>query len=203
MVSIINSWAQGIVVAIIIATIIEFIIPEGNNKKYIKTIIGVYILFMMLYPLKKFNKINVNSIIEDTSNKMNEYETEKLTLETNQYIEEIYTNKIIEDVKEKIIAKGYNVNLLQLKIENKNQESYGKVKSMNIQISKKEEMEENQDTTSNIIKNIENVEINLSNEPLENKENDNKEIEEPKIEELKTYLNNEYGTLKENIHINE
>ena len=38
MVSVINSWAQGIIPAEIIATIIEIILPEGNNKKYIKMI---------------------------------------------------------------------------------------------------------------------------------------------------------------------
>ena len=36
MVKFINSWAQGIILAVIIATIIEIILPEGNNKKYVK-----------------------------------------------------------------------------------------------------------------------------------------------------------------------
>ena len=31
-----NSWLQGIVVAVIIATILELILPKGNTKKYIK-----------------------------------------------------------------------------------------------------------------------------------------------------------------------
>lgn len=35
----ISSWAEQIVVAVIIATIIEMILPNGNNKKYIKAVI--------------------------------------------------------------------------------------------------------------------------------------------------------------------
>ena len=31
-----TTWAQGIIVAVIITTIIELILPEGNHKKYIK-----------------------------------------------------------------------------------------------------------------------------------------------------------------------
>ena len=37
----ISSWVQGIIVAVVIATIIEMILPEGNSKKYIKIVIGV------------------------------------------------------------------------------------------------------------------------------------------------------------------
>lgn len=34
-----------------IATILEMILPEGKNKKYIKTVIGIYILFAVLSPI--------------------------------------------------------------------------------------------------------------------------------------------------------
>ena len=34
-----------------IATILEMILPEGKNKKYIKKIIGIYILFAVLSPI--------------------------------------------------------------------------------------------------------------------------------------------------------
>ena len=32
----ITNWAQGIIIAVIIATIIEMILPNGSCKKYIK-----------------------------------------------------------------------------------------------------------------------------------------------------------------------
>ena len=40
-----SHWANGVIVAVILATIFEMILPEGNNKKYIKTVIGVFVLF--------------------------------------------------------------------------------------------------------------------------------------------------------------
>lgn len=61
-ISFISSWAEQIIVAVIIATIIEMILPNGNNKKYIKVVIGIYVLFTILSPiLGKITKVNYES----------------------------------------------------------------------------------------------------------------------------------------------
>ena len=51
MVSWLSNWAEAIIIAVIIATIIEMILPEGSSKKYIKVVIGVYILFTIVSPV--------------------------------------------------------------------------------------------------------------------------------------------------------
>ncbi len=51
MISNISSWAEQIIIAVIISTIIEMIIPKGNSKKYIKTVIGIYILYTIISPV--------------------------------------------------------------------------------------------------------------------------------------------------------
>lgn len=201
--SIINSWAQGIILAVIIATIIEIILPEGNNKKYIKTVIGIYILFVMIHPLvsKISNKnLDIDKVIKDTTSKMNEYKTEDLSLQTNKYIEETYLEKMKEDITEKIQEKGYDINFLNLDIEIENEEFYGEIKSIDIGVCKKE-IEEN--ISENTIPKIDKVEINISNETIVNEESGNEEIAEDEKESLKEYLSNEYGTAKEKIYINE
>ena len=73
----IRQWCEGIIIAVIISIIIEMIIPEGKNKKYIKVIIGVYIMFVSLTPILElldydfnFNKnMNYNTI--ETSQSIN------------------------------------------------------------------------------------------------------------------------------------
>lgn len=47
----ISSWAEQIIIAVIIATILEMILPKGNSKKYIKTVIGIYILYTIISPI--------------------------------------------------------------------------------------------------------------------------------------------------------
>ena len=51
MIKYISSWAEGIIVAVIIASIIEMILPKGNTEKYIKTVIGIYILYTIISPV--------------------------------------------------------------------------------------------------------------------------------------------------------
>ena len=58
MISFISSWTQGIIVSVIIASIIEMILPDGNSKKYVKVVIGVFILFSIVSPvINKFTKM--------------------------------------------------------------------------------------------------------------------------------------------------
>ena len=53
--------------AIIIGTVIEMILPEGNCKKYIKVVIGIYIVFTIVSPvITKFTgeSISVSEALE-------------------------------------------------------------------------------------------------------------------------------------------
>ncbi len=54
MINNISSWAEQLIIAVIIATILEIILPKGNSKKYIKTIIGIYILYTIISPVLNF-----------------------------------------------------------------------------------------------------------------------------------------------------
>ena len=198
----INSWAQGIILAVIIATIIEIILPEGNNKKYVKTVIGIYILFTIVYPLitKISDKnINLNSIINSTTKEMSKYDNNNLiTIETNSYIENAYKEKIEEDIKQKIEEKGYRILELNLYIEIENEESYGHINSIVLQLEKYN-IEE-----TNTVNNVEEININVTNNKVNQKDSQtNNVISEEEIKELKGFLNSTYSVEIEKIHINE
>ena len=51
MVNWISLWIQGIVIAVIISTIIEMVLPNSNTKKYIRTVIGAYLVFVIISPI--------------------------------------------------------------------------------------------------------------------------------------------------------
>ena len=98
MVEWISGWAQGIIVAVIIATIIEMLLPEGSSKKYIKVVVGIYILFTIVSPVitKITNKefklsdiIDLDEYIEAASSDNTYNELEK---SNNENIKEVYTN---------------------------------------------------------------------------------------------------------------
>lgn len=214
MIAFINSWVQGIILAVIIATIIEMILPEGNNKKYVKTIIGIYIMFVIVQPLisKMLNKdLNIESIMQNTTSTMSKFETNhNITIETNAYIEKTYKQKLEEDIKNKSSEKGYNVSFLNLDIETGDSEKYGQINNIAMKIDKidktiEPEKEDKKGTTNNNIDNVKNVQISVSDNKIidENDDIKNTNISENEIETFKEYLSNVYGISKDKIQINE
>ncbi len=200
MIKFINSWAQGIILAVIIATIIEIILPEGKNKKYVKTVIGVYILFTIIYPLiKKFTKTNINTLIENTTKQMSTYqENNSLKIDTDKYIESTYKKKIEEDIRKRANEKNLNITSLNVYIETEDENRYGMLNSLVMKVEKNETSKKNNDVNQikeiNISKNVQNNEI------IENKD---KTATEKEINEFKEYINATYYLEKEKIHINE
>ena len=200
MIKFINSWAQGIILAVIIATIIEIILPEGKNKKYVNTVIGVYILFTIIYPLiNKFTKTNINTLIENTTKQMSTYqENNSLKIDTDKYIESTYKKKIEEDIRKRANEKNLNITSLNVYIETEDENRYGMLNSLVMKVEKNETSKKNNDVNQikeiNISKNVQNNEI------IENKD---KTATEKEINEFKEYINATYYLEKEKIHINE
>lgn len=200
MIKFINSWAQGIILAVIIATIIEIILPEGKNKKYVKTVIGVYILFTIVYPLiNRFTKTNINTLIENTTKQMSTYqENNSLKIDTDKYIESTYKKKIEEDIRKRANEKNLNITSLNVYIETEDENRYGMLNSLVMKVEKNETSKKNNNVNQikeiNISKNVQN------NETIENKD---KTVTEKEINEFKEYINATYYLEKEKIHINE
>ena len=199
MIKFINSWAQGIILAVIIATIIEIILPEGKNKKYVKTVIGVYILFTIIYPLiNKFTKTNINTLIENTTKQMSTYqENNSLKIDTDKYIESTYKKKIEEDIKNKAKEKNLNITFLNVYIETEDENRYGMLNNLVMKV-KKEKVNEKNSNTVNQIK-----EVNISKNVQNNETIASKTVTEKEINEFKEYINTTYYLDKEKIHINE
>lgn len=143
MVDFLNTWAQKIIVVVIICTIIEMILPEGKNKKYIKTVAGIYVVFTIIGPiiskintkedlnLEKYLKISNNNVIETS-----------VSLDNNKYIEEVYKEKLSSDIKAKIKGLGYEVRDIKIQIETENKETYGNILDLNLKLGIKQEQQE-------------------------------------------------------------
>ncbi len=199
MISWLKNWAEGIIIAVIIGTIIEMIVPEGNNKKYIKIVIGVYIMFCIISPvITKITSKEVTFLLDDYEDyykKNNTYEElNKNFEETNEYkIEEIYQQKLIEDIKVKLSQKGYKVNNVELLIST-NDEDYGSITKIDIELNVNNKNDEKK--TSNKIKKVE-ISIN-SNKSTEK----STKVDIPNADKLKEYLSDEYGVKTADILIN-
>ena len=107
MINFLGSWAEQIVLAVIIATIIEMILPDNKNKKYIQMVIGVYILFNIISPIIK-NKEVLTSVEEYNLNNYNtssNYVIDQSSMD--ERIEKIYLDELEKNVTTKFEEKGY------------------------------------------------------------------------------------------------
>lgn len=105
----IKNWCEGIIVAVIISIIIEMIVPEGKNKKYIKVIIGVYIMFVSLSPLLELLEYDFN--FEDVFETVTSVEVSE---SMDDSIKDIYILSIEENIKSEIESLGYNVQFVKI-----------------------------------------------------------------------------------------
>lgn len=195
MINAMSTWAKSIILAVIVSTIIQMILPEGNNKKYIKTVIGLYILFTIISPI--ISKISGENATIDVSKYENYFNVESATTASANVIDKnldnTYTSSIKADIKNRMKQKGYKVNSLDANIELKNEESYGTINSLKISLEREES-----NNNSNI-QSVNKIEIKISNNTNEVKQNNLTSMEK---QEIKNYLSETYSIKKENIEVN-
>lgn len=194
MINAMSTWAKSIILAVIVSTIIQMILPEGNNKKYIKTVIGLYILFTIISPI--ISKISGGNSTIDVSKYENYFNVESTTTASANIIDKnldnTYTSSIKADIKNRMKQKGYKVNSLDANIELKNEESYGTINNLKISLEREES-----NNNSNI-QAVNKIEIKISNNTNEAKQNNLTSMEK---QEIKNYLSEIYSIKKENIEV--
>lgn len=205
MIEFIKEWANQIIIVAIIATILEMILPNGNNKKYIKMVIGLYILFSIIGPItaqitgkslsisnfnyeKYFDKEILETSVQDFEN------------DNSKLIKQAYIDNIKEDINMKLNKIGYEIIMCDINIlEDENKEEYGTIQSINLKVNKK--VQKTEETRSTI--EVEDVEVGINNSDNNNsniKQQLNVSNDEKK--QIIEYLSEEYSVDKKNILIN-
>lgn len=192
----ISGWIQGIIIAVIIGTIIEMLLPDGNCKKYVKVVIGVYILFSIVSPV--ITKVTGNEFRVSDIYDINTYievsaKNSQENIENSQQnqIKQVYITNLKNDMKQKIQEKGYSVKSLTLEISNDEQYTLKKIFA---QVSKKKNEENNE------VKGVNEINITIRN-TTENQE-ENISISTKEQNDLKAYLSGIYNLEEKNININ-
>ncbi len=197
----ISTWAQSIIIAVIIATIIEMILPSGSSKKYIKVVTGVYILFTIISPvITKFTgkTLAVSDILELDSyvNEIKQKEvSQNLLAENNSSsIKDIYTANLKSDIKNKLKQKGYSANNIVLTIGDDKNYTLNKIE-LDIEKIKEDKQEVNE------IEAVNKINITISNTVVE-KNNNKSSISDKEKEKIKQYLSSVYEIDEKDILVN-
>lgn len=108
MINFISSWAEQIVLAVIIATIIELILPKNKNRKYIQMVIGVYVLFNIISPIiKNKEAISVENYDIGQYQTNSTYEIDQSSMDAR--IEKIYLEELQNNITSEFENAGFTV----------------------------------------------------------------------------------------------
>ena len=195
MIEFLSSWAQGIIVAVIIATLIEMILPNSSSKKYVKVVIGMYILFTIVSPIIKKvggKDINLNTIdiekYEQQISKSDNTISRKFEDNNTRSIKDIYVSNLKADISAKLKEKGYEIDTSDIQI--KDDENYTIVK-ITLKLIK---MEQKQEKNNEIVINTVEIGNTIS-------QKDSKTLSDDDKQEVKDYISETYDIDKKNINI--
>ena len=205
--SFITSWAQGIIVSVIVATIIEMLLPQNGNGKYVKVVIGIFVLFTIVSPVIGKFKNDINSTSFDTylaDIESDAIQTSNTGFSNEEAIKMMYEENLKIDIKSKISQKGYTVGEIELEILNNDEYTLNGIKVKIIERTQDQSSQgRNTNRTVTIIDNIENVKINLGGSAKDNNEKSEPSIlNESEKRKLKEYLSSVYEVNENNIVVN-
>ena len=226
MISFISNWTKEIGITIIIVSILEMLIPNNKNKKYIRMVLGVFVIFNLISPLianKDVFSFDIDKFELDNYRTITTSSIDQTSMDSR--INKLYEEELEKDIKKKIEEKGFKVINCKVKtIVNKEQ---SKIERIELKLEKKEEKIDNidEENKENKIDNkvesivieeiqkIKKVDIDKQGVEMKNnidtkKESENKEQKEntklTKIDiyEIKDFIKKEYGVSEKCLKIN-
>ncbi len=225
MINFLSTWVKNLSLALIIVSILEMILPNSKTKKYIKMVMGLYILFSIISPFidsKNFNLENINmDFYEKTSKEASSIEVNQTSMDIR--INQIYKEQLEKDITNKLKGKGYEIESCKVKANISENDSG--IERITLKIKEKivvEELENNlneinegeKDTFENKIvteiEKIQKVNIKVSKDDKEQesvKGNNEKQKEESlkitksDINLIKKFLIEEYGVSEKCLRI--
>lgn len=183
MIEFLSKWIEQITISVIVVSILELVLPKGNLKKYIKVVLGIYVLFCMISPfansskLYDFQDINLEKYNKNTSQKTTNINQERI----NKRIQELYIEQLKKDIEKNANEDGYYVTKCDINANLSENIGNSGINQINLVLSKDK------------IVAVQKVEIG-------NKNND-KKLNNEDVEKIKEKIANEYGINKDTINI--
>ena len=112
MIEFLSKWIEGIAIAVIIASIFEMILPNGNIKKYVKVVLSIYIVFSIISPFTD-NKVkgdfDLSKKVDDYSENITNKNYSKEEISTDKKLNKIYENTFEKELVQTIEKEGFKV----------------------------------------------------------------------------------------------
>ena len=194
-----RTWSKGIVCAVIIGTLIEMILPDNNSKKYIKIIIGIFVVYTIISPvIEQFSGsdiddyLELDNYIEASSSTVTDKKS--LSDKASSSIKRIYIQNLQSDIKTRLKEKGYVADNVNIGISN--DDSYN-IEKLEINISEKIKVDEGEKQAKSIVDSIRYIKVKLE----DNSEETGGVIDDNDKNTIKQIIKENYDVSESNIHI--
>ena len=205
MIVFLSKWIECIALAVIISSIFEMILPSGNIKKYVKVILGIYIVFSIISPFannKVMGNFDISKKIDEYSENFNKKDYSKDESSSENKLNNIYENTFEKELIKTIEKEGFVVYKCSVKGNFNAEEENAGINKISITIESKKiikkKNKENNEIKIENINEVQKVEINVGNK-IQNKTEE--DVDEKDIDTLKKYLSKHYEIDKSVIEI--
>lgn len=215
MIEALSSWTKSIVLAVIIVSILEMLLPNNKHQKYVKMVMGIFILYNIISPLIKnqnslsFDEIDVNSLTDNGSKLSQKVSNTDIVVNQesmDRRLEELYIQQIEKDITKKVEKQGYIVKSCKVQATITDDEDKTGITKIKLKIEKnmdkaEEEKSQENEMEDRLVAEIQKIKkvttkittVNTGNDP---------NLERQDIQNLKQFLIKEYGVNEKCLEIN-
>lgn len=175
MIEFLRNWVEQIAITIIIVSIFELILPDGKLKKYIKIILGVYVVFCIISPfvdnsLYSFDKLDEIDLGDYAENAISTENTTVNQESMDLRLQELYIQELENNIEAQVQEYGYNMSKCDIDADLSSSSENPGIHAIKLELQEKGK-----------ISNIESVEINISrNSNIEEAQNNDQKTAELK-----------------------
>lgn len=100
----VTSWIKEIIYIILFASFLEFLLPNGQMRKFIRVIIGLFIILAILSPVidlmkgKQMDQLSVQSVMSGKDSKASEA-TNKIGVNQEQLVSDLYRQQLAKQIR--------------------------------------------------------------------------------------------------------
>jgi stage III sporulation protein AF len=203
-----SEWAQNLTLAIVIVSLFEMLLPNNKTKKYIKVVMGLYILFNIISPFVKNDfSIQLENIVENSKSQTTSTEAvDQTSMDTR--LKQICKEELEKDIKQKIEGQGYIVESCKVDIKIEEQTEIEKItlkvkkenKTNEEKENNKEEQEKQNDIQQKLVKEVQKIKKVQIGETKKNSNEQNLSTQD--ISNIKNFLIKEYEVNEKCLKIN-
>ena len=210
MINFLSLWVKNLSLALIVVSILEMLLPNNKTKKYIKMVMGLYILFSIIAPFVNNSNVfnfNIEDVYSNYSKEISSTTDEVNQVSMNERLNQLYKEQLESDITKKVEEKGYDVRKCKVNahisesdtgIESITLEIDGKNSEKNDKSDKSSETNSTENMNNTLedkivkeIQKIQKVEIDVSKG--DDNEDTNSAITKTDVKIIKDFLTKEYG----------